>query len=1067
MSDRNQANSSPNWSAPQWNLPAGAADGPGTDGQRHASAEGRYQVGPLLGSGGMGRVLLGHDPVLQRELAVKQALTPASADRLRREAQLLARLDHPSIVAVYDADLTVPWYAMRLVRGTTLTEAIARSADLAARLRLLRHVLAASEGMAHAHALGIAHRDLKPDNILVSDWGETQVLDWGLAAELAADGGVGRDRPNFPAEAELGQSPNATLAGSVLGTPRYLSPEAARGEPLDQRTDVWSLGVILWQTLSGEIPWHHKGVPGLLAELRAGHSPLPAATASPGAGAALPGELVAIARRATAAHPDQRYPDARALAADLQRWLEGRQVSAYAYSRRELAARAIKTLRLPLAIAAAATAMVAVVVGVAAARVVLERDLARSALQSSQRARAALWAGQSVVHARAGAAPEAEIAAAAALQFGSTMAESDAAAARGVLAMVGAGPRVALASEWSGSGCREVAVAEDGGEFLCFGDGTASLWTAGALAPRWRKSLGVQSAVLPSAASSAGGRLVVQTSSDTVVVLRRRDGTAVGRPVQGGGRRPLTLGFGAVAQPMGARLAVTDLASATQQLWPVCGSGDAGGHVEVVAMGPQDSWWLACGDGSVRRLRAGTATVVAQTALRPPLAVATALHVTADGVLYIGSSKGHLLRLDGPLAAATLSGGQQDLSTAPARAAAEAALSRPMASLIRDVLEVDGWLALRGDRGEVRLLDGQTLEPLASLPGQGHGALTLGGERDLMTGGSHARQWRLPPLRAGARLAIQERRSATSACLLPDGLVVGQGTGDVEKIDPASGRPLWQSRWQSLVVKAVACDAKRNLVWTAAMDQQAVLALDGTSGQRLGQWPVPQPVRRLVARGQEGWLAATIVGGLWAGGGSTQGFVNSAEPRLIGPAQADWIDLDGGDGSPAAVPCVVDGRSGEVAAVRGAALARLALRPGARVCTAGQDGRVVLALDGLLEKRATTGAEWSRPLDGRPADLASDGQALAIGLTNGEALVVRASDGALLARLGGHEERIASVVFDPQPPARLWTASWDGTLRAWDGSAWQTDAKVLVEAARRRWGLAAERTLADGPAALP
>ena len=93
MSDRNQANSSPNWSAPQWNLPAGAADGPGTDGQRHASAEGRYQVGPLLGSGGMGRVLLGHDPVLQRELAVKQALTPASADRLRREAQLLARLD--------------------------------------------------------------------------------------------------------------------------------------------------------------------------------------------------------------------------------------------------------------------------------------------------------------------------------------------------------------------------------------------------------------------------------------------------------------------------------------------------------------------------------------------------------------------------------------------------------------------------------------------------------------------------------------------------------------------------------------------------------------------------------------------------------------------------------------------------------------------------------------------------------------------------------------------------------------------------------------------------------------
>ena len=116
----------------------------------------------------MGRVLLGHDPVLHREVAVKEALVPGAAGRLRREAQLLARLDHPSIVAIYDADLQVPWFAMRLVRCATLSEAITRSADLQARLKLLRHLLSACQGVAHAHAVGIVHRDLKPDNILVS-----------------------------------------------------------------------------------------------------------------------------------------------------------------------------------------------------------------------------------------------------------------------------------------------------------------------------------------------------------------------------------------------------------------------------------------------------------------------------------------------------------------------------------------------------------------------------------------------------------------------------------------------------------------------------------------------------------------------------------------------------------------------------------------------------------------------------------------------------------------------------------------------------------------------------------
>lgn len=1029
-----------------------------------SQAEGRYQVGPMLGSGGMGRVLLGHDPVLNRELAVKQALTPASASRLRREAQLLARLDHPSIVAIYDADLAVPWYAMRLVRGSTLTEAIDNCGDLAARLRLLRHVLAAAEGVAHAHLVGIAHRDLKPDNILVSDLGETQVLDWGLAAELDRTESLGAavtTAADSAVEVDLGEQ---TRAGSILGTPRYLSPEAARGGHLDRRTDVWSLGVILWQTVTGQIPWQHREVADILACLRAGLSPVPAASAWDGPGAAPPMELLAIARRACAVEPRERYADARALAADLQHWLEGRQVSAYAYSRRELALRAVRTLRLPLAIAAAAVVVVAAVVGGAVSRVLQERDVARAALQGSQRARAALWTGQAVAHARAGAAPEAELAAVAALQFGQVTDAADAAAARGVLAMVGAGPRVALTAEWSQAGCREVAVAEDGGDALCIGDGVASFWPKGAARPLWRVPLAVQSAVLPAANSPGAAYLAVQTGADAVVVLRRDSGAAVGRPVSGGGQRPLTLGQGTVAQPLGAQLAVTVLASAAQTLTSVCETADGVGHLEAVARGPRASWWLVCGDGSVRWLQAGTVQLVARTALRPPLAVATAIHVDAAGVIYLGSSKGHLLRLDASAAKASLQEVPQDLSQASARAAVEAAMARPMASLIREVLAVGGWLALRGDRGEVRLLDAQSLEILASLPGQGHGPMVTGQPQGLVTSGPQLRRWQLPAPSIRSRLAIQDRRSVTSACRLPDGLVVGQGTGDVEKIDPQSGRPLWQARWQPLVVKAVACDASRSTVWTAAMDQPAVIALDGRTGKRSGLWPLPQPVRRLVARGQEGWLAATIVGGLWAGDAAvagTQRIGNSKHPQLIGASTADWTDLDGGDGSANAITCAVDGSSGQVATVSGLTLQKVALRAGARVCTVVRGGGAIVGLDGQLERHESSGLAWSTQLEGRPADLTGDAEFLAVGLTSGETMILRKMDGKLVARLAGHEERVSAVLFDPSQVALLWTASWDGTLRRWDGGAWRTGADALVAAARRRWGQAAQRALPE------
>lgn len=1054
--------SGPSWSAPNWSTPADLGNpvawsdaglgGQGGSGQR-VSGGVRYTVGPTLGSGGMGRVLLGHDPVLQRELAVKEALTPAAAGRLCREARLLARLDHPSIVAIYDADLQVPWFAMRLVRGATLSEAIARSADLDARLRLLRHLLSACEGVAHAHAAGIVHRDLKPDNILVSDLGETQVLDWGLAADLA-------ERPADATDNSAESEPldgQMTTAGSVLGTPRYLSPEAARGEPLDRRADVWSLGVLLWQTLVGANPWGNCQVPEMLARLRRGESPVPQddeqalALAGPG----LPLELLAVARWATAADPNQRYADARAMAADLEAWLDGRHVSAHRYTRGQLFWRAVKTLRLPLTVGAVALVVVAAVLAVATQRVVQERDTAQTALIASQRAQAGLSAAQALAAVEAGRGPEAEQAAAQALH--GAVGQADAAVARGVVAQLAAGPRVALLQARTLPGCREAVVAEDGREVLCRGDGGLALWPAGADAPRWKVALGLQNAVLPPLdATESADRLVVQTGNDLVQVLRRSDGQPVGSAVPAGGPKPLRLARGVAAQSYGPRLALTDLASGRQQVLPACGG--AGLLVEAVAPHHRDGWWMLCSDGSLRLINGDGERTVAQTPLRAPLANATALQVNEAGIAWIGSSKGHVLRVDAAAASPPSTAPLADLNDPTLRAAAEAGLARPMSSLIRELEPVGPWLAVRGDRGEVRLVDPQSLKVVAQLPGSAHGnlvAVALGKSDQLVSGGPAVQRWQVPALGAPSLLEVAERRSVTGVCRLRDGVVVGQGPGDVEKFDALTHAPLWRSRWQSGVIKAVACDRERDTVWAVGMTDHAVVQLSGRDGRRLGQSPLAAPARRLLAR-EGGWLAASFVGGLWSGG--APGAAGSAPdaPQLLGEANADWTDLDGGDTGANATACAVEGRSGEVAAIRGKTLQRLAILPGTRTCAIPRDGGVVIASDERVQWLRPSGPVWTQPLAARPADLAVDGDIAAVALLDGSTQVLRLSDGQLVAHLSGHGERVAALLFDPFEPAILWTASWDGSLRRWHGSAWREPAQKLVDAANLRWGSQAE-----------
>ncbi len=335
----------------------------------------RYQALRLHASGGLGEVWVARDTELNREVALKEikprhAGDPNSRARFVTEAEVTGRLEHPCVVPVYGMGQHSdgrPYYAMRFIKGESFAEAIRRMhsgssqrANEVEMRKLLHRFLDVCNAMEYAHSRGVLHRDIKPSNIMLGRYGETSVVDWGLAKYVGRDE-VHRD----PTETALvpGDSGDyaKTAMGSAVGTIQYMSPEQAAGSSdiVGPQSDIYSLGATLYTLLCGQPPIAPSGTTENLDSLRRrvnlGDYPRPRQVHS-----RVPAPLEAICLKAMSVSPENRYPSARDLAADIEAWMADEPVLAWHEPFRLRAGRWLRRHR-ALATGAAVAAIVALV----------------------------------------------------------------------------------------------------------------------------------------------------------------------------------------------------------------------------------------------------------------------------------------------------------------------------------------------------------------------------------------------------------------------------------------------------------------------------------------------------------------------------------------------------------------------------------------------------------------------------------------------------------------------------------------------------------------------------------
>jgi tetratricopeptide (TPR) repeat protein/tRNA A-37 threonylcarbamoyl transferase component Bud32 len=348
----------------------------------------RHTRGRLHATGGLGRIWVARDDDLGRDVALKELLSeqinnPSVLNRFLEEAMITGQLEHPNIVPVYQLAPATrpgesPFYTMRFVRGRTLGAAIqdyhqkrqAGEAGPVELRELLNHFVAVCNAVAYAHSRGVLHRDLKPSNVVLGDYGEAIVLDWGLAKVKDEDDPHASKVPVSLADDSRREG---TMLGQVLGTPGYMPPEQAEGRPdlVNERSDVYGLGAVLYEILVGEPPFDGNETAEILRRV-VEVPPVPPRRKVH----AIPPDLEAICLKALAKKSADRYASAQHLAADVRRWMADEPVAAWPEPLRVRAGRWARRHR--TFVAAAAVLLVSAVLGLSAGTLLLSRANART-----------------------------------------------------------------------------------------------------------------------------------------------------------------------------------------------------------------------------------------------------------------------------------------------------------------------------------------------------------------------------------------------------------------------------------------------------------------------------------------------------------------------------------------------------------------------------------------------------------------------------------------------------------------------------------------------------------------